>query len=165
MRRVRFGVVHLLGVILYVAIGFAALKNANPFWASFTFSLSLVAVSSAFAVALASKGGSRASWAGFAAAGLACALVWLATPTTTGFIAGPPPMVLHHLLTSYMDSINPQAALGGRPLIDYTHVGHSLEIILFGMAGAILGRLAARDSGPIAGRPGTDGPREPTPPN
>jgi hypothetical protein len=163
MRRVRFGIVHLLGVILYFAIGFAALKNANSFWASFTFSLSLIAVSSAFAVALTSKGGSRASWAGFAAAGSACALVWLASPTTTGFINGPPDMVLHQLLLLYIDSINPQSARGGKPLIDYTHVCHSLEIILFGMTGAILGRLAAGDSGPISisGRPGTDGPHEP----
>jgi hypothetical protein len=143
MRRFRFGIGHLLVVILYFGIGFAALKNASPFWASLTFSLSLLAVSVALAMALTSRGKSRPSWAGFAAAGWACTIIWLATPGTTGFVNGPPPMLLTHVLETYIDSMNPQAAQGGRPFVDYTYVVHSLEIMLFGLVGAILSGWAS----------------------
>ena len=116
------------------------LRNANEFWASATFSLAIVSVSVALAVACACQGQDRLSWAGFAAAGVACLGVWL---FAQGDVLGPPralPFLGFQLLLPY---VNPAAEQGGGPMIYYTQVTNSLQTIVFGLVGAILARLIA----------------------
>ena len=83
-------------------------------------------------------------WAGFAVAGGLCLVVWLSTSETIGYVNGPPYPLLYEL----QPYLNPQAS-GGRPLIAYTQISHSLDVVLLGCLGAIMGRLlAAKDERP-----------------
>ena len=60
MNRLRLTIANLMIVVLYAGLGFAALRNADEFWASATFTLAILAVSAAVVVAVARKG--RAGW-------------------------------------------------------------------------------------------------------
>jgi hypothetical protein len=57
MTRPRLTLAQLMAVVLLVGFGFAALRNANPSWASVTFSLAILAVSVALAGACSRKEG------------------------------------------------------------------------------------------------------------
>ena len=143
MQRFRFGIIILMIVILYFGLGLAALTKANAIWASLTFSVSIVINSIALAIVLFGKAESKIVWAGYAASGWACLIIWLATPVTTGFVNGPPNMFITSLSSYFIDSVNGNAAAGGPPLIHYRQVAHSLDVIMFGLSGAFLSRLAA----------------------
>jgi hypothetical protein len=97
MNRLRFTLAQLMAIVLYCGFGFAALRNANAFWASATFSLAIITVSVALAGAYARKEG-RTSWAGFATAGGVRLVIWLSTSGTVGLIYGPPRPLLCELL-------------------------------------------------------------------
>jgi hypothetical protein len=136
MTRLRFTLAQLMGIVLYLGFGFAALRNADAFWASATFSLAIISVSVALVGAYARKKEARPPWAGFATAGGACLVIWLLTPQTTGSVNGPPQPILFQL----QPYINPTAA-GGSTLIAYLQICHSLDAILLGLVGAALGHL------------------------
>ena len=138
MTRLRFTLAQLMAIVLYFGFGFAALRNADAVWASVTFSLAIITVSVALAGAFARKEEARMSWAGFAAAGGARLVIWISTPQTVGFLNGPPKTLLYNLQAS----INPMASAGG-PLIAYTQICNSLDVILLGLVGAALGHLLA----------------------
>jgi hypothetical protein len=144
MNRLCFTLAQLMAIVLYCGFGFAALRNANALWASAAFSLAILAVSVALAGACSRKRWARMPWAGFAVAGGLCLVVWLTTAQTIGYVNGPP----HPLLYELQPYLNPQAS-GGRPFIAYTQISHSLDVVLLGCLGAILGRLlAAKDERP-----------------
>ena len=87
------------------------------------------------------EGGLGASWAGFAAASLACLVIWISAHATVGFVSGPPRLLAFlgfQLLRPY---INPAAEAGGQPYIYYVQVSNSLESIVFGLVGAFLARF------------------------
>jgi hypothetical protein len=85
-------------------------------------------------------------WAGFAIAGGLCLVIWLSTSSIIGYLNGPP----HPLLYTLQPYVNP-AASGGGPFIAYTQISHSLDVILLGFLGAIIGRfLAPKDDRPNA---------------
>ena len=138
MTWLRFTIAQSMAIVLYVGFGFAALRNADAFWASATFSLAIISVSVALAGAFARKKEARMSWAGFAFAGGACLVIWLSTSQTVGSLNGPP----QPLLYSFQPFINPMAS-GGRAFIAYTQICHSLDVILLGLVGAALSRLVA----------------------
>jgi hypothetical protein len=62
----RFSVRSLMALVLVSAVGLAALRNANAFWAGLTLGLALFAVASAVVGALILRGRRRYHWAGFA---------------------------------------------------------------------------------------------------
>jgi hypothetical protein len=79
MRRIRFNIASLLGVILVLGVGFAALKESSDLWDSggFTLTLGILLISILLAVLRTEK--RRAFWLGFALCGSAClglSLVW-----------------------------------------------------------------------------------------
>jgi hypothetical protein len=83
-------------------------------------------------------------WEGFAVAGGLCLVIWLSTSSTIGDVNGPP----YPLLYGLQPYINPKASGGGR-FIAYTQISHSLDVVLVGCLGAIMGRLlAAKDERP-----------------
>jgi hypothetical protein len=129
-------------VVLGSGLGLVALTRANALWASLTFSASIAINSMALAIGIAGKAGSRVVWAGYAASGWACLIIWLATPATAGSVNGPPIMFITSLCDYFIDSVNAKAAAGGLPLIHYRQVAHSLEVIMFGFVGAFLSRVA-----------------------
>ncbi len=138
MNRMRFTLAQLMAVVFYCGLGFAALRNADRFWASAMFSVAIVSVAVAAAAALAGKGRARTAWAAFALAGGARLVIWLSTFTTVGFLDGPPRALLH----GYQAYLSPMAA-GGAPYIAYTQICNSLDVIILGLSAAIVASLVA----------------------
>ena len=139
MTRLRFTLAQLMAIVLYFGFSFAALRNADAFWASATFSLAIIMVSVAFLGAYARKEEAPMSWAGFATAGGACLVIWLSTSQTVGSLNGPP----EPLLYKFQPYIHPMAPGAKSALIAYTQICHSLDVILLGLVGAVLGHLVA----------------------
>jgi hypothetical protein len=138
MTRLRFTLAQLMAIVLFLGFGFAALRNADAFWASATFSIAIITESVALAGAWSRKQEARMSWAAFAAAGGARLAIWLLTPQTVGYLNGPP----EPLLSKFRPYINPMAS-GGGAYIAYTQISNSLEVMLLGLAAAVLGHLLA----------------------
>ena len=138
MRRSRVTIAQMMALVFFVGVGFAALRNATPLWASAAYSLAIVSVSVAIVGAHARKGRARTPWAGFAIAGGASLVIRLLTHETVGSMNGPPRPLLYRL----QGYINPMAT-GGGALIAYTQTCLALEAILLGLVGAVLGYLVA----------------------
>jgi hypothetical protein len=138
MTRLRFSIAQLMAVVVLVAFGFAALRNANAIWAGATFSLAIISVSVAFGGACARKEGARMPWAGFATAGGIRLAIWLSTPGTVGSLNGPPRPLLYGL----QGYLNPSAS-GGGPFIAYVQISNSLNVIVLGLIAAVLCRFLA----------------------
>ena len=144
MNRLRLTIANLMIVVLFVGLGFAALRNANEFWASATFTLAILAVSTAVVVAGARKGRARMTWFGFAVFGGASLLIWLSTCQTIDFSMNAPPLPLITWgLRRLERQINQTVPVGEATWMNYLQVCHSLEVILVGFVGAILGRFVA----------------------
>lgn len=138
MSRLRFTLAQLMAVVLYFGFGFAALRNANAFWASATFSLAIISVSVALAGAYARKENDRMCWAGFATAGGARLAIWFLSPENVASLNGPPRPLLHQL----QPYINPMAS-GGVDYIAYVQTCNSLDVILLGFVAAAMGHFVA----------------------
>jgi hypothetical protein len=138
MSRLRFSIAQLMAIVLYLGFAFAALRNANAFWASATFSLAIVLVSVAIVGAYARREKGFMSWAGFATAGGARLAIWLLSPDNVGSLNGPP----RPLLYQFQSYINPLAS-GGTAYIAYTQTCNSLDVILLGLIGAAMGHFVA----------------------
>lgn len=136
MSRFHFTLAQWMAVVGLLAFGFAALRNADDFWASLTFSLAIVAVSVSITGACTRKEKARTSWLGFATTGGTYLVIWLVTSQTVGTLYGPP----RSLLNKFQPYINPSAS-GGGAYIAYTQTSNSLNVLLFGLAGAVLSRL------------------------
>jgi hypothetical protein len=141
MTRLRFSIAQLMAVVILVAFGFAALRNANALWAGATFSLAIISVSVAFAGACARKEKARMPWVGFATAGGIRLVIWLSTPATVGSLNGPPRPLLYGL----QGYLNPSAS-GSGPFIAYVQISNSLDVIFLGLLGAVLCRLLALET-------------------
>jgi hypothetical protein len=142
MTRLRLTIAQMMGSVLLVGFGFAALRNADRFWASAAFGLAVISVSAALVGAYARKGSARMSWAGFATTGGACLATWLSSAQTVGSLSGPPQTLLQPILAKFQPYINP-AAFGGAAFVTYTQIGNSLSVILLALVGAVVGRLVA----------------------
>jgi hypothetical protein len=141
MSRLRFTLAQLMAVVIVIGFGFAALRNANEIWASATHTLAFLSISIAALGALARKGTARMVWAGFGVFGWARLLVGpLPNPDFTLFGAMPSPVLLTDRVFDYLVGY---LSTPGGPHNYPAQVCHSLEIILFGLLGTVLGRLMA----------------------
>ena len=154
MTHFRFSIAQLMAIVLYLGLGFAALRNADRFWASATSTLSVVAISTALVGALVRRGRARPVWIGFAAFGWTYLLISTLPPRASGGLGfGPlpwPPSLIEWGMASLQPYLRPvpsgQMWNSGSLLTPYEQVGHSLGIVLFGSVGAVVGRfLAMRD--------------------
>jgi hypothetical protein len=143
MSGLRFTIAQLMALVLVAGVGFAALRAANEFWASTTFTIALLSISAASVSAFVSKGKARAAWAGYAIAGWACLVTWMVSSATAGFAFGPPELLLYWALIRFQPAIQPMVAGGGDPMLAYHQTSHSIEVIVLGIAGAGLGRFLA----------------------
>jgi hypothetical protein len=66
MRRFRFTIAGLLGLVLFVAVGFAALREATELWDGAVFSTTLGVLSASVLLAIQHADRRRAFWLGFA---------------------------------------------------------------------------------------------------
>jgi hypothetical protein len=163
-----------MAVVLFIGLGFAALRSASPLLASAVFTLTVAILSAAVLGAMARRGRARMIWAGFALFG------WIYLGTTFGpWEAGngvtAPPYVTRWAL-DYWDaklwSVGPvqigrmETGPSGEMLFpryppvvlppslppdafQFRRIGHCCVTILFGVAGAVLGRLlAVKGEGP-----------------
>jgi hypothetical protein len=141
MTRLRFTLAQLMAIVLYVGFGFAALRNADEVWASATYTLAFLMISVAPLGALARKGRARMAWAGFAVFGWSRFLVG-AHPLTSNSVFGPvlsPGLLSERGFTHVLPYLLTPAGFTEF----HVQVFLSLDIILFGLIGAILGRLIA----------------------
>jgi hypothetical protein len=136
MTRLRFTLAQLMAIVLYFAFGFAALRNADKFWASAADTLAIILIAATLVGASARGGRARTPWVGFAVFG------W-----TYLLTAHLPPIRTPHLLfewgTARLQPYIKPLPPGITYDFDYAHVSESLGIILFGLVGVVLGRLLA----------------------
>ena len=66
MKHIRFSIASLLLVVLFVAVGFAALRESNETWNSGVFTLTLAALLISILLAVHRTESRRAFWIGFA---------------------------------------------------------------------------------------------------
>jgi hypothetical protein len=78
MTRLRFTLAQLMAAVIFIGLGFAALRSASPLWASAVFTLTVAVLSAAILGAMARRGRARLTWAGFALFG------WIYFGTTFG---------------------------------------------------------------------------------
>jgi hypothetical protein len=152
MTRLRLTIAQLMTVILLVGFGFAALRNANPFWASATYTIAIISILVALLCAFVRKGKARMSWAGLAVFGWAYFLIDLLPNRSVGSLGAGPipwPSLLIEWGTAYLQPYIHPWAPGTSEWVQYDQVSHSLGIILFGLVGAVLGGLVVpRDDRP-----------------
>jgi hypothetical protein len=149
MTRLRFTLAQLMALVLCLGLCFAALRNADPFVASVTFTLTTLTISTALVCALIGKGRARTAWIGFAVFGWAYLLIDLLPPRDAGRLpSGPvpwPPRLIEWGLTRlqpYLWPVPPKVYAQDY-LTAFEQVSHSLAIILFSLLGAVLARLLA----------------------
>ena len=66
MRRIRFNIASLLVAVLFVAVGFAALRESSDLWDSGLFTLMLTVLLISILLAIHRSDARRAFWLGFA---------------------------------------------------------------------------------------------------
>src|SRR4051812_45422317 len=71
MRRFRFTIASLLGVVLFVAVAFAALREATALWDSGVFTMTACLLLASVLLAVHRAGEARAYWVGFVLFGVA----------------------------------------------------------------------------------------------
>jgi hypothetical protein len=142
MTRPRLTIAQLMAIVLYLGFGFAAVRNANAFWASTTFGVAIMMILGASLGAFPRTGKARMTWAGFALFGWAYLLLGALPPRQVGLFGFGPVRWPDPLITA-MSYLYPYLA----PPSGFDHVHdqviYSLQIILFGLVGAIVGRLVA----------------------
>ena len=119
-------------------------------------SLAIIMITTALVGGLARRGTARATWIGFAVFGWIYLLIdQLPAWPIGGLGAGPipkPVLLIEYGIARLRPYINPlSATLTGSEWVQYEQVSFSLGIILFGLLGAVLGRLVAvKDDPPIS---------------
>jgi hypothetical protein len=146
MTRPRLTIAQMMTLILLVGIGFAALRTANEFWASATYTLAIISILAAVPCAFDRKSKARMTWAGFAVFGWGYLLIdLLPTRSVDSLGIGPipwPSLIIDvgaALLKPHINTSPPETS----ELKQYYQVTHSLAIILVGLVGAVIGRLVA----------------------
>ncbi len=143
MSRRSFTLAQLMGIVCYLALGFAALRNADAFWASAANTLAILLNAASLVGAFVRSGRARIPWVGFTVFG------W--TYLLMAHLPGDPPLLVEWAAARLQPYIKPmpQGMSGDAAsdfLIPYEQVAQSLGIILFGLLGAVLGPLlAAKD--------------------
>jgi hypothetical protein len=166
MTRPRFTLAQLMAIVLYLAFGFAALRNSDEFWASATHTCAIVLIAGALVGALVRKGRARTAWVGCTVFGWTQLLIVHLPESEVGGLGFGPirkPLLLFEWATAglqpYIKPVPPRIGGPGSAdyLMSYEQVSQSLEIILFALIGAVLGRvLAVNDEPP---NPGLSSPR------
>jgi hypothetical protein len=130
-----------MAFVIFIGFGFAALRNANEIWASATFTLAFFMITMAPLGALVRRGTARMAWSGFGIFGWARLLIdAFPHPDFTLFGAMPSPGLLTDRVFDYLlRYLSTPGGLDNYP----AQVCHSLQIILFGLLGTVLGRLMA----------------------
>ncbi|HWE36964.1 MAG TPA: hypothetical protein VG406_10395 [Isosphaeraceae bacterium] len=126
MRRPRFSIASLLGVVVFVAVGLAALRAASPAWDAGLLGVTLGALLVAVLLAVHRADRRRAFWLGFALFGWAYLLVILAP--------GVEPRLPTTKFLTFLDSKRPKPTGGG--IADLDNDGN-LDLLVVDAAGQL----------------------------
>jgi hypothetical protein len=152
MRKFRFSIGGLMAVVLVLAIGFAALRNASQTWAGLMFLLTCGVLGLAVVGAVCRREAERAWWLGFAVFGWGYMIlafwpseslpelptqalldvlrsIFLATPQGQGFV---PAMA---------GAFGGGGGFGAGPMLSSSQIGHCLWALLFALLGGTLARV------------------------
>jgi hypothetical protein len=141
MKHFRISLAQSMAVVLFAAFCFAALRNANNIWASAAYTLAFVTVCVAPIGALARTGTARLAWAGFAVFGWSRFVVGgLPLAASSGLFGhNNRPGLLSELCFDYAIRVMNLSNLNESHL----QIFASLDTILYGLVGAIVGSLMA----------------------
>ncbi len=164
MRRLRFSIAGLMGIVLIAALGLTALRDVSPIWLGAMYLLSRGVLALAILPAVFRRGAARAWWLGF------CLFGW-------GYLylietrAAPRDQIYptSHASLAMRTLFGPRATSDPTGLDEvwpdyyFVSIGHSLWAIMAALLGAVLARMIAVRSGdrtqpgdappPVAGPP------------
>ncbi len=147
MIRPRITIAGLMVIVLYVALGFAALTNANYFWADATYTLAIISIATALLGTIVRKGTARVPWIGYAVFGWTYVLLdvlpsWVNSGFGFARVTRPNLMLMWGIgqLKPYISS-SPN-------LLPFDQVSYSLGMILFGLIGIVVARVVAVKDAP-----------------
>jgi hypothetical protein len=142
MTWLRFTLAQLMALVLVLGFGFAALRDADHYWADATYTIAILSVSTALLGAIVRRGPTRVPWIGYAVFGWTYVLLdFLPSYTGSGFgfeRVKRPTLMIMWAIGRLQPHIN-----GSTHLFHYDQVSYSLGMILFGLVGSIVGRLIA----------------------
>ena len=141
----RFTLAKLMAIVLLIGFGFAALRNANEFWAIATFNLAVFLNATAPVAAIVRKGRARAAWSGFAVFGWAYLLVDFLpdrSNSSFGFVSIPKPHLLIDKGFTFMQSY--MMPTGGFDIV-HDQVSHSLQVITSALLGMLVAHFLAAE--------------------
>jgi hypothetical protein len=163
MRKFRFSIAGLMGIVLVAAVGMAALVAPSPTWAGAIFLLTCAVLGLAIVGAIYRRGASRAFWVGFCVFGWGyLALLALVAnygvgilpfpPSPASQIAWPipfPPLLTSQILSALRVRVGHEVPSGGGPqwqtywniILPYYQIGHALWTLLAGLVGGTLARI------------------------
>ena len=174
MTRLRFTLAQLMATVIFIGLGFAALRSASRLGASAVFTLTVAVLSAAILGAMARRGRARMTWAGFALFGwiylgttfgpwadgngvtappyvtrwvLDYTAAWLRDPDLRGHRCGGRGAVLTVPDVGHRrgDERREAAPVPPRDFRAFHRIGHCLAAIMFGLLGAVLGRFIATE--------------------
>ena len=156
MSRLHISIAGLMGLVLFAALAFAAMKHPSPLLASALYTLDAGLVCVAVAAAMSRRGAARRTWAGFAVfAGAYLALAFATFPVTA-------PSLLTTWGLSYLDAGRDMMAIAtgdfvavsyfqsptgpsiNFPALPLLQVCHCLAALLAGLLGAAVAMLVGR---------------------
>lgn len=161
MRRLRFSIAGLMGVVVVAAVGLAALQNPTSAWAGAIFMITYGWLGVAIVGAIYRRGAARAWWLGFAVFGCGYLVMMSSSDGRLPFPATPTAEVLGRLRTVFghpAAAMGPQAGTIMPTLYLYTQIGHALWALVIGLLGGLLAGVfrslpAGPDEAPAAEAP------------
>jgi hypothetical protein len=152
MRHLRFSLAGLMGFVLFVALGLAALRCATPVWVATTFVLTRLTLGLAVLNAAYSHGVRRAWWLGFSLLGW----TWLIAIATREELTVPT-LPASSLLRTLKPYLGPREIPGPATIqsatrssmenMRYNLIAHDLCALLFAFIGGMAGRVGFAHSG------------------
>jgi hypothetical protein len=168
--RYRFTLAALMGSLVLVAVGLAALRSPTAVWASLVILVALGTICGATVGAILRRGSDRRAWLGFAVFGWAYFLLTL-SPWGGEYGLGPA-RFLTRASTALLLRIDPDLVempvTGVEEFVVFTGTGksrsyfhgifHALTSLIFAALGALVGRVVAASGDPEPSSPSTPGP-------
>jgi len=150
MNRYRLTIASLMAVMIPVALGLVALREATQFWANIVFNLVVASLLLASYKAKCSRGTAGAYWTGFAAFGWAHLVLGLiGMPWGQQYDVSPNlvTLIVVERVWAYFDSDTPATATVIQGLLARIIVVQSILSLLLGLIGAMTFGFFARQGG------------------
>jgi hypothetical protein len=143
MRKVRFSIAGLMGIVLVAAVGLAALRNTSPIWVGAIYLLTRAVLGLAVICAIYRRGAQRAWWIGFCLFGCGyVALVGSRPDFRSPHLPTAMLLVLAKPSLGYPEDSIPLTADAIWTNYNYLKIGHDLWALVAALIGGIVARIA-----------------------